>query len=301
MLHSNRPWRETDLTVVVACVDACKSIDRCLAALDEACSNVRSQVIVADASSDGTAAVVRSHWPQVRLLTRPVGTLVPELWAAGLCVAEGRVVAFMTGHLLVARPWADALLAGTADATGVGGPLTIARDASALVRAVFYLRYAAFTPWQLPDGITAGEIAGDNAAYVRDALKQHASSLTDGFWEIEFHRCLRTDGKRLRVAADATARFVGCPPFWCTARHRFAHGRHFGAQRVAQGASRFRIVCAAPVIPFVLAWRAGCSTAVVHEHRVPYLTALPLLLPLAAAWAAGEAWGAIRGSGRRRS
>jgi hypothetical protein len=202
-------------------------------------------------------------------------------------------VAFTIGHVSVTRTWAHALVNGLEHAAGVGGPLVLARDAGIVDWAVFYLRYSAFLPSQLPDGSVAGEIAGDNAAYTRTALARHASTLADGFWEVEFHRHLRADGASLGATTQATAAFNGSSPFWCIARHRYQHGRHFGASRMAHGSSALRIVAAAPLVPLVLAWRAARRVWREREHRRRFLLAMPLFLTLAAAWAAGEAHGAL--------
>jgi hypothetical protein len=159
--------------------------------------------------------------------------------------------------------------------------------------AVFYQRYSAFLPAQLPDGPVAGEIAGDNAAYTRQALTRHWLSFTQGLWEVDFHRLLRADGGRLGATRQATASFGLAAPFGCSVRHRYAHGRHFGASRVTHGSSRLRVIAAAPLVPLILAWRAARRALPAPEHRRRFLLALPLFLVLASAWAAGEARGAL--------
>ena len=284
---------DCDLTVVVACVDASRSIERCLRALEDACTGLRAQIVVADASRDGTSDLVRARWPALEVLQFPPGTLVPALWSAGLRRARGRGVAFTIGHVVVSHSWARALVSGLEDVDGVGGPMVLADDARIVDWAVFYLRYSAFLPSQLPDGPVTGEIAGDNAAYAMTALTRHASSFSDGFWEVEFHRRLRADGGALQATSRATAVFSAASPFWCIARHRYAHGRHFGAARVGHGSSVLRIVGAAPFVPPVLVWRAGRRALRERQHRLRFMLALPLLIALAAAWSAGEARGAL--------
>jgi len=286
---------EYDLTVVVASVEASRSIERCLLALDEACAGITTQIILADASRDDTAALVRRRWPSVRVLRLQPGVLTPRLWSAGLQLARGRVVGFTLGHLFVARTWARALVQGLPAVAGLGGPMVLSDDAGVADWAVFYQRYSAFLTSQLPDGPVAGEIAGDNAAYTRRALTRHLLSFAQGFWEVDFHRLLRADGGVLGATRQATASFGLSAPFGCTVRHRYLHGRHFGASRVAHGSSALRIVAAAPLVPLILAWRAARRALPAPEHRRRFLLALPLFLVLASAWAAGEARGALAG------
>ena len=178
--------------------------------------------------------------------------------------------------------------------TGVGGPLVLADDARIVDWAVFYLRYSAFLPSQLPDGPVAGEIAGDNAAYTRASLARHTSSLTDGFWEVEFHRRLRADGGNLEATTQATASFT---PILSVLVHRLPPVRpRPPLWRVPRGAG-LEPRCGSSELP---RWSRRSSPgerpdapAQERQHRRRFLLALPLLFALAAAWAAGEARGAL--------
>jgi hypothetical protein len=284
---------ECELTVIVACVEAAQSIERCLKALHDACDGISAQIIVVDASSDGSGDLVRKRWPSIDLRSFPPGTLVPRLWAAGLEGALGRVVAFTIGQVCVTPTWASAMVAGVVDDTALGGPLILSDRTQVKDCAVFYLRYSAMLPSQLPEGPVLGEIAGDNAGYTRSALSRHAASLSDGFWEVDFHRRMRAEGGSLRASPQAEAALIGSAPLWCLLRHRYAHGRHFAASRVADGMHVMRIVAAAPFVPLVLAFRAARRTFADLHHRRRFIVALPLFLLLAAAWAAGEAHGAV--------
>jgi glycosyltransferase involved in cell wall biosynthesis len=285
---------EIDVSVVVACVEAARSIDRCLASIEAAGRGYRTEIIVVDASTDGTADRARAH-RGVTVLEHPPDTLVPELWGAGFRVSRGPAVVFTIGHVIVPPEWLAALLEGLKHAEGVGGPLTLAPASGPVDWAVFYLRYSAFLPHQLPEGHLEGEIAGDNAAYRRRALEAEDDSLVDGFWEVEFHRRLRRAGGRLAGRGRAAVQFTYSAPLACIARHRFDHGRHFGAQRVAHGASALRVAAAAPLVPLVLALRAARRVLPARSYRTRFIASLPVFLALASAWAAGEAVGAVFG------
>jgi hypothetical protein len=288
-----------DFSVVVASVDAELSIQLCLQRLETACAGLRSEVLVCDASNDRTVDRAATVGAAATLVRFPAGTLTPTLWAEGLRRSSGRIVAFTTGHCLVSSTWARSLIdAIDAGATGAGGPLVIAPGARPLDWAVFYLRYSAFMPETIGSGPVTGEIAGDNAAYSREALDRHAASFTNGFWEVDFHSLIRRDGGSLVVAPAATAAFGRSFPLRTIVAHRFAHGRQFGAGRVRGGTRAvWQIVLAAPVVPFVLAARAARRVTDTADGRWRFVVALPWFMLLAAAWAAGEAWGALKGTG----
>ncbi len=290
---------EPAISVVVACVEAGRTIERCLAALDVALAGLDAEVIVVDASRDGTAARAERWRGTVptQVIRRGPGTIVPMLWADGLAASRGRAVAFSTGHCLVTPGWAHALLDTLRDgAVGAGGPLALDDDTSPTDWAVYFLRYSAFLPFTGPVRWDVREIAGDNAAYRRDALDRHASSFAEGFWEVDFHRRVRAEGGRLAMVPEAVVRFGRSFPFATIASHRFTHGRQFGAERSAAGTGALvRVAAAAPVVPLVLLGRI--ARRIGRREAGRYVQSLPALLALASAWAAGEACGALAGPG----
>lgn len=291
-----------DLSVVIATTDARRTIDSCLRRLAIACASLKAEFIVVDASTDGTAdRVARVAEPPVTLLRLSAGTLTPQLWATGCRISTGRYVAFTTGHCLVASGWAEALTAALDQgAAGAGGPLVQAAGISALDRAVYYLRYSAFMPHTLGDGRIAGELAGDNAMYARHWLDRRADLLANGFWEVDFHRAVRAEKGWLAAAQTAQAEFGPAFPATTILRHRFAHGSHFGFGRVRSGSRRWwQVVVATPLVPLVLATRIARRVMPLAEERWGFCTALPWLLLLATAWAAGEAHGALATRKRR--
>ncbi|MEO6221794.1 MAG: hypothetical protein ABIP90_00990 [Vicinamibacterales bacterium] len=153
-------------------------------------------------------------------------------------------------------------------------------------------------PHTLGSGRTAGEIAGDNAAYLRAALDRHSTTFDRGFWEVDFHRQLRADGGWLAAIPAAAVEFSRSFPFATIFRHRFVHGCFFGAGRVKSGVREARrILLAAPLVPFILAGRAAIRAAG-GPSSWRFVVALPWFLVLATAWAAGEAWGSLHANAR---
>jgi len=280
-----------ELTVVVGSKDSEHTIGSCLAALHEACDGLDAEIVVADASLDSTRAIVRSRFPRVALVLCPPDALVPALWDAGLQRARGRHVAFTTAECAVERSWARSLLAGVRrGAAGAGGFFALDRDASAVTRATFYLRYSAYLPGAAGP---RAEIAADNACYRREILEQFHDRHAGGFWEVETHRKLRAAGEHLVMVPGAVAHLVWASAFNRLAAARFAHGRRFGAWRVRViGRAAWKIVAGAPLVPFLIALRSARRALPRREHTWSFLTAMPVLLVLASCWAAGEAVGA---------
>jgi hypothetical protein len=281
------------LSVVVASVDALDTIDQCLGSLRTALQGLESEVLVVHDGDVALASRVRDRYSWARALEADAASLVPELWASGFRASRGDVVAFTTGHSVVGPAWARSLLGALeAGATGAGGGLEADSNAGVLEAAVYYLRYSSFMP-----PVVAGpahEIPGDNAAYRRDALERHRDSFDRGFWEVDFHRRIRPEGGKLVLVSDATA--VIRPVFRLSTilKHRFRHGRYFGDYRVREAGQRpWRVTLAAPLVPLVMAARVCRKVSGVPRRLWLALRALPALVVVAGAWAAGEAVGAM--------
>ena len=102
------PPAPRELSVIVGSLDAAGTIRECLSALQIACEGIDAEIVVADASADASARLAREAMPAARVLSLPIGTLVPALWGAGLREARGRVVAFTIPQCTVDRGWARA-------------------------------------------------------------------------------------------------------------------------------------------------------------------------------------------------
>jgi hypothetical protein len=230
-----------------------------------------------------------------RVLRFGCGTTTLALWAKGIERARGQVVVLTTGHFHVESSWARALLAAVHDdIAGAAGTIVLDRDASVLDEAIYYLRYAAYLDPQYTPGHEVKMIPADNAAYDASALARYHDLHPDMFQEVDFHRRLFSEGKRLSVVGGATATFGRSYPLPVILRHRFAHGREFAGARIRNaGMSPIRIVAAAPLVPLVLAARAARTALPLRDHRFRFLRSLPLLLLLASAWASGEVAGAL--------
>jgi hypothetical protein len=253
-----------------------------------------TEVIVVDASRDSTSQVIRTEFPEIKLVTMPPGTLAPDLWSRGLAESNARAVAFTTAHFVVPSAWiADLYSALDTGVAGAGGAFSLDEGASVLDRAIYYLRYSAFLPGAHGASGAVNEIAADNSMYHRDALDLHSAVLADGLWEVELHHHLRAEGAKLTMVPRATIAFAKSFPASVISRHRFAHGKHFGRWRVNTGASATRIVLLAPLVPFALLARASRRVRAAEGDSFRLASCFPVFLWLAACWAAGEAAGAL--------
>jgi hypothetical protein len=285
-----------ELTVIVGSLDAGNHLPKCLEALQSACDGLDAEIVVVDGSAHPGLDLLRERFPATRFVAMPHGTLVPALWGRGLRDARGAVVAFTIAQCTVGSDWARSMIEGIrSGASGVGGRIDVRPGTGATGRATFYLRYSAWLPSAVG---SVSEIAGDNAAYDRAALRAAEAEASDAFWEVETHARFRQLGRTLIMHPGATAWFTDETGLATMAARRFAHGRHSGAFRVRGGIrTRWQMVLAAPLVPFVLLMRVARRVAQGRGHVLGFVTSLGPFLVLAVAWAAGEAIGAFTAEG----
>ncbi len=252
------------------------------------------------AQSSALTAAAREQGVALRVIPAPNTSLTPQLWGLGLAASEREIVAFSINQCVVVSGWARAILDGLAHGdAGVGGTLDLADQTSLTGQAIYFLRYSAFLGVREKARREVRDIAGDNAAYRRDVLSRYGP-YDHGFWEIEAHHWLRADCHTLALVPGMEATFGGSPGLWPFMRQRFAHGRHFGAWRAtAGGRSPWKIVLAAPLVPFVFLVRTARRVAGRPGSVARLMACATPFLLLASAWAAGEAAGALE-PGRRR-
>jgi Glycosyl transferase family 2 len=280
------------VTVVIAAIDARVTVAESVARFTEDLRG-RGEVILVDASRDGTADEAASCKPSLKILRRPVGRLAPELWRDGLESARTPLVAFSTAQMVPKPGWCTAMLdAVTAtDAAGVGGPIAPAPRLSNIDRALYLLRYANYLP-PLPNSARF-DPPGDNALYQRDRLLAVRDSWISGFWELEVHDQLRRRGEALSIAHQAVVEFQGGSRLGPSARHRHAHAQRFGASRAAGRSLPHRLgrTLIAPAVPAVMLARIVRNLKRRGEPIRPWTRALPQLAVLLSAWSVGEATG----------
>ncbi len=261
-------------------------------ALEDGCRDIDTELLIV---GDGIKTIDAPTLGRVRVIHCSAERLAPERWGDGARAADGRVVAFTTDLMRVGPGWGRALVESIdAGATGAGGTIGLNEGADAGTSAAHLIRFSAFLPGAHRERHRVDDVAGDNAAYSREAIIGHADLLREGFWEVEFHQRFAREGRSLEMVPRAAASLVGPIATAELARQRFTHAREFGRTRVQRhGVSRWRIVLAAPLVPFVLLARMRRRAMADAASAGRFAGLLPRLAVLTCAWASGEAIGAL--------
>ncbi len=236
---------------------------------------------------------IRNRFSWVQWLQGSPGMLVPHLWSIGVNKSRGEIAAITTARFVPAPDWLKNIYEAhkRLASPGIGGAIDPPRGRSAKSWAIYFLRYSAYLNFTREQIVH--EIAGENASYKRDSLAAHREAIADGFWEPDFHRLLRAEGKTLSFVP--AIRVTQGAPFGirCFCSQRFQHGRHFGQMRLRGNSAPMRIarVVTSPLIPAVLLTKIFGRAVVSRRHFGRLLFSLPLLFVFVVAWTLGEVFG----------
>jgi glycosyltransferase involved in cell wall biosynthesis len=286
----------SDLSVVVASHNARATIEECLSALLAQQHDGVGDIVVVDNSTDGTAEIIRSRFPGIKLLVEPHSALIPELWTVGIRQTSGGVVAITTAHCIPRRDWLSQIRKVHGEPVpAIGGAIENDKSAGLVDWAIYFCRYSHYM-LPFPQGF-ALEIAGDNASYKREYLDRFQHVWRDGFWEPAVHAELKKAGYRLLLEPSIVINHKKSFGFWSFMKQRFQHGIKFGEER----ASRFSIpkrllyLILSPVIPLIFLVRITRQVVRRRRHSRKLLEAFPILLLFLLAWTFGEVTGYLRG------
>lgn len=274
------------VSIIVGAPAPVDAADACLAALASQVDDTVEVLVITDSAES-------IHCPDwARNVVEP-GRSVPELWAAGLRLAGGDLIALTATGLVPAADWVHRTRElHAAGEPAVGGPIEPVAGGRLVDWAVYFCRYA---PYMLPLAEDGLEVPGDNASYRHDVLQRYHALYEDGFWEPFVHRSMRADGHVLRVRPERISRQAPGARGSAFAHQRFQHGRVNGVKR-SKGVSRARVasgLLSAPLVPLLMTARAARQVVTKRRHRLAFLVASPLMLWFYSWWALGEAVGRL--------
>lgn len=288
------------LSVVIASHNASRTIVGCLHALEAQPGREGMEVLVADSSTDGTDAIIRAQFPNVRLLHFTEPLTVPQLRGQAMAVACGEIIAVIDPYSIVDERWLPALLEAhkTRPNLVIGGAVEL-HDADRQDLAAWTLYISEYGPFMLPlkDG-PIDILPGSNISYKRPALGDTGRLKRDGFWKTFVNwDLLAREG--LWLAPSVIVRLRKPIPFRDFLRTRYDHGRCFAGMRTAAAPLHQRLLraCTAPLLPAVLWFRTSSAYWPKRRYRRQFILTIPAQLALLVNWARGELWGYLRGCG----
>lgn len=291
---------QVQVSVIIAAHNTINVIGACLAALIKQIPGHSVEVIVAEQSSDGTDELIRTRFPEVRLLHFAEPLTVPQLRGRAIALAQGQIIAIIDPFSVVAQNWLSELLRVHAEQANliIGGAVELydADNQGVANWATYINEYGGF---MLP--LTAGVVnilPGSNISYKREAIVNIPELESAGFWKAFVNWDLEAEQHQLWLAPSLVVYLLKPIPFTDFLRTRYHHGRCYAGMRVAEASTSGRWFRAftTPLLPILFMWRLARLYWPKQRHRAVLLKSIPLQVLLFSSWAYGELWGYLRGS-----
>lgn len=288
-----------EISVVMATRDASAVVEPSLRSLAEQAGAAEVEIVVADSSDDSTRALVRSAFPQVRLLECRRDATLPQQLLAALRAARGRIIVVTEPCCRFPAGWLQELRrAHESTFAVIGGAVAYAGSNSLASWACYFADYSAF-PAASPKQETP-VLPGNHVSYKREILSRAYDSMPDGFRKTFFHGELEKQGARFLFDPDLVAYWEGCDSFGAYARRFFQNGRDFAATRSKHISYAERVVrmLTAPLLPPLVLYRRLRPAFNQRDCVGRLLLSLPLIVAFMVVWSAGEFLGYWNGPAR---
>lgn len=290
-------------SVIVPSYCAEGTIAACLDSLRRQDAPFPFEVIVVDSSPDGTPALVRSRYPEARLLQQPQRTDPAMARNLGAASARGPVLAFLDSDCIASPGWLRGLLAALDKRyDAAGGSILNGLPGSLVAWAGYFCEFREFLPKGPPRRV--GNLTLGNAAYRSEAF-QAAGGFPNGCFPQEdqvFHHFFTAQGFRIwfdpRIRVSHAHR-AALPDFLAhQGRIGRANARVVRRLGLPGAALARRPALARALLPALVSWRLARTLLACWQVEDALLLRRPALAALCArgmlAWGRGFVEGAAQ-------
>lgn len=287
------------LSIVIAAVNGQDCLRRTIESIDRLPERGQIEVVLVETAETACGEFAQRRGGPLRVVQGSTEEGIPRLRHRGVVASAGRLVAIVEDHVDVAPDWASVIFETMADPTvsAVGGRVEPGRSGW-IDSGLFLADYARYVG-PVPEGEHA-DLPGNNIAYRREALLEHAAALAEGKWESWVNDALAAAGHRL----ISTNRMVvsHCKGFTLGEflNLRWHFGRSYAGMRLGHLSRVGRVVhvVGSAALPAILTLRATRTLAQRHVSRATLAKSWPLIALVMAVGAAGECAGYLLGPGR---
>ena len=289
-----------EISVVIAAVNGPELLALTLDSLDRLPERGKLEVVVVATEALEQAFLRLLEARQVNVVHGGrLSESIPRLRHMGIQATTSPIVAIIEDHVEVESGWAGTILQKMADkgVSAVGGRVESGRGGW-LNTGVFLADYARYIG-PVAEGPYA-DLPGNNVAYRREALLQHADALADGKWESWVNDALAAAGHRLISTNDMVVRHIKGFTLDEVITQRWHFARAYAGMRNGDLGMAKRAVYGAgsAILPLLLTWRATRLFLAKNVSKYTILATWPLVACYMTIGAAGECVGYLFGPGR---
>jgi glycosyltransferase involved in cell wall biosynthesis len=295
--------REPLISVIVPSYNSEKSIAACLTALLQQKCLAAYEIILVDSSNDRTPEIVRTQFPQVRLVHLKEKTFPGRARNQGLPHARGKIIALTDSDCMAGADWLEEILkTHESGAQVVGGGVYNAFPLHPICVAEHFLEFREFSPYSPRREI---EVLPTNNLAVRREIFERFGAFSDlrASEDVVFIHTLRRNGVKVLFEPRIGIRHLNRRAFKPFMRNQNILGFNAAlARRILPlpGAALTQHVYLVPLLPFLRTLR---TLQFILQNRWPhnlkqlleFVLTSPLFLLGACAWS----WGFFKGSQER--
>ncbi len=292
---------EHEISVVVPCVNRWDDFLTCAAAL-EAQTGPAPEIIAVERLGAEFVAKVKDRFPQATIISVAADATIPQMRKMGMRASQAPAIGVIEDHVIVPPDWTEKMLAELANGSDVvAGPLVNHATETLVDWAAFLCEYSAILP-PLNDG-PSDWLPGNNTVYKAESFAPYDHMLDAGKWENYFHDQMKADGCVLTMRNDIVSGHKMHYTFGLYFAQRYLYSRSFAGARVRGEPLPKRLMMGAMAfaLPPVVYYRVVKNVLDKGKHKPELMRSLPMLVPFALSWGAGEVAGYWFGAGRSLS
>lgn len=288
------------LSVIIASDNSSHTIEDCLSALKNQAKGNEVETIVVDCSTDGTTRIIKTRFPEIKLITFPERISLPLLLGTGISHSTGEIIAVTDAACVVDSNWISEILkAHETPNPVIGGAVEIEveRNKGMVEWAAYFCEYGQFMH-PLKEGVVK-ELPGNNVSFKRWTLSKGQEFVQNEFWKSYWCRRLEEEGIKLFSIPSIVVHYnksFSLVPFLIA---RFHYGRCFAGMRIANSSflTRMYYIAGSPALPVLLFIRTTKSILSKKRYLREFILSLPVSILRIASWSLGELWGYLTGPG----
>lgn len=288
---------EPVISVIIPAYNAAATVAACLGSLRRQRDAPSFEIVVADSSTDGTAAIVAGRFPDVRLLTSRTRRFPGDARNLGVAAARGHLLAFLDADCLAAPDWlARIAVAHRAPDPAIGGTVANANPRSYVGWASYFCEFSQWMPPVGPRRMV--EIPTCCLSLKRWAFDAYGPFRAGTYCsDTAFHWKLGRAGHRPLLDPTIRVAHVNRVRLAAFLAHEPEHGRAFATVRATEHAwsTQRRIGYAAltPLLPPLLFGRMLRRVLAGRGYARRFIVVSPLVALGLAAWSYGELRGYV--------
>ena len=291
--------KEPLLSVVIASYNSGMTIGACLDSLANQDCDAAFEVIVVDSSTDGTPALIRESFPDVKLHRFKERKYPGSARNIGIKAAEADIIAFIDADCTAEVDWAEKIIkAHKSPRLAIGGAIANGNPDSSVGWAAYFTEFSQWMP-NTPAHISI-DIAAANMSYKKEVFADLGGFIEGTYCsDTEFHWRLKRSGKDLFFDPSIRINHRNIDRLGDLLRHEFHHGQSFARVRVkTKGFSVFRRSVYAALFPAIFT-KLLINTARNNLKNRIYLSQFIKVFPVFSlgilSWSFGEAAGYMKG------